>query len=173
MSRMSPAAVPVEETVPDGSSSTQQAPLTFPDTLHGLIPSQIWTILFSESRNRASIGNLIKNMWIELQGVISRPYPGENSFLNWRPLSLAKKVDAISHLSASIVFRVTFFTIMASPSPRGQFSTNRLKRDISQSATFLCIAEKCPLTYIIGKCPRQVKQKEHFVTRTGDTPQFI
>lgn len=66
-------AVPVEETVPEGNSNTQHAFLTILDILHGFIPSQIWTILFSGSINKASMGNLMKNIWIELQGVMSIP----------------------------------------------------------------------------------------------------
>ena len=120
ISRTSPVAVPVEETVPAGNSSTQRAFLIIPETLHGFIPSQIWITLFSESIKTASIGNLIKNICMELHGARSRPWPGGSSFLNWSPLSLARKVEAVLQLAASTVLRVTFVTVMLSPRGKRQ-----------------------------------------------------
>ena len=72
------------------------------------------TLLFL-STNKTSMVNLIKKVWMELQGWIIRASGGRKSFLPNKPFTLLEKVLAKKASSATVVFLVLLIIFISTP----------------------------------------------------------
>jgi len=107
----SPRSVPVAAAVPAGNSSAFLAPP--PRAVRqGFMACTIFTTVSLRSRKITSIGNRMKNMWMELQGVMSSPPPGAKSRRPIRPQKRDHGLEATSAHAATVTPRVELVTRM-------------------------------------------------------------
>src|SRR4030043_775328 len=102
----SPWEVEVDWIAPVGNSITKAALKYIEVRRPGDKEEIVFTIIFALFTNSTSMAKCIKNVCMELHGVITRPSLAKKTFLPSKPLILVPNLTAITASSAKTVFLV-------------------------------------------------------------------